>query len=76
MKLAKTVACSVSSLVTIEYAGHYIYNMVSSRGASVNFTLFNHLAGYASNDSGGLNYVYQYKDHFEDGALIKYGIPF
>ncbi|CAM1367734.1 hypothetical protein TPENAI_60278 [Tenacibaculum litopenaei] len=42
----------------------------------MNLISFNHPEGYVSNDSGSLNYVYQYKDHFEDGALIRYGIPF
>ena len=37
----------------------------------MNLAFFNHPEGYVSNDSGSLNYVYQYKDHFEGGALIK-----
>ncbi|CAM1367889.1 hypothetical protein TPENAI_60311 [Tenacibaculum litopenaei] len=71
MKLAKTVTGSVSSPVTTEYAGNSIYNKVSGHGASVNLAFFNHPEGYVSNDSGSLNYVYQYKGHFEVGALIK-----
>ncbi|CAM1367939.1 hypothetical protein TPENAI_60322 [Tenacibaculum litopenaei] len=69
--VAKTVTGSVSSPVTTEYAGNYIYNKVLGRGISVSLAFFNHPEGYVSNDSGSLNYVYQYKDHFEGGALIK-----
>ncbi|WP_408043718.1 hypothetical protein [Tenacibaculum litopenaei] len=43
-----------------------IYNKVSGCGVSVNLISFNYPEGYVSNDSGSLNYVYQYKDHFED----------
>ncbi|CAM1364933.1 conserved hypothetical protein [Tenacibaculum litopenaei] len=69
MKLAKTVTGSLSSPVTTEYAGNYIYNKVSGRGASVNLAFFNHPEGYVSNDSGSLNYVYQYKDHLGNVRL-------
>ncbi|CAM1362596.1 hypothetical protein TPENAI_30051 [Tenacibaculum litopenaei] len=62
---------SLSSPVTTEHDGNYIYNKVSGRGVSVNLAFFYHPEGYVSNDSGNLNYVYQYKDHFEGGALIK-----
>ena len=65
------MAGSLSSPVTTEYAGNYIYNKVSGRGVSVNLAFFNHPEGYVKTSSGAFHYVYQYKDHFEGGALIK-----
>ena len=57
--------------MTIEYAGHYIYNKVSGRGVSVNLKFFNHPESYLETSSGAFDYVYQYKDHFDGGVLIK-----
>ncbi|CAM1367859.1 hypothetical protein TPENAI_60305 [Tenacibaculum litopenaei] len=56
--------------MTIEYAGHYIYNKVSGRGVSVNLKFFNHPKSYLETSSGAFDYVYQYKDHFDGGVLI------
>lgn len=57
----------VSTGATTEYAGGYIYE---NTGSGLKLKMFSHPEGYVEpNNSGGFNYVYQYKDHLGNVRL-------
>jgi len=67
VKQSKQVTASGVSSFTF-YAGNFIYEQNT---AGQKLVFFSHPEGYVEKNGNVFNYVYQYKDHLEDGALRK-----